>query len=85
MNNTLKLALQILGVIDFVMGAAVVVAARSIVNKYKLNEKSNCEFENEMTEEELYNYKVNKAVVNTKMIGMALALPGLILILYAFK
>jgi hypothetical protein len=62
-----------------------VFGAKFIVAKFNLNKDVKCEFEHQMSEEELEQYKVNKAVVNLKMLGMLVALPGLILIIVAFK
>ena len=77
--------LKVLGFIFIAAGAITVFGAGSIVSHFKLEEKASCDFENEMSEDELRLYKINKAVVNVKMLGMLLALPGLIFILVAFK
>lgn len=69
----------ILPLIFIVPGFLVVFAARTLVKKFNLNEKTKCEFESEMSEEELADYKVNKAVVNVKMMGMLIAIPGFVL------
>lgn len=68
-----------------IVGFGTVFLAKSVVEKYQINEKVTCNFEHEMTEEELLKYKYDKAVVNTKMAGMLIALPGLILIVMLFK
>ena len=65
-------------------GFAIVYLAKLIVKKYKLNEKTVCNFENELNEEELIEYKCNKAIVKVKIFGLIVALPGLILILITF-
>jgi len=77
--------LQIVAFMLLIAGAVLVFGARKIVRKYGLDRKAKCNFEHEMTEEELENYKINKAVVNTKMLGMLVALPGIVLILVLFK
>ncbi|MCX7708939.1 MAG: hypothetical protein N2484_03720 [Clostridia bacterium] len=77
--------LKILAFLFLAAGFGIVFAARTIVKKYHLDQKSKCDFENEMTGEELQQYKVNKATVNVKMMGMLVALPGLILIVVLFK
>ncbi len=61
------------------------IGAKKIVAKFKLDEKAKCDFENEMSEEDLRDYKFNKAVVNIKMIGMVIMLPGFVCVLLAFK
>lgn len=77
--------LQILGFVFLVPGFAMVFLARFIVEKYRFHEKVECNFENEMSEEEVIIYKNNKALVNVKMMGMLVALPGFIMIFVAFK
>lgn len=71
--------IEIIGLVLMVPGFAVVYLAKFIVDKYQLNEKAVCNFKDDLTEEELAEYKVNKAILNVKMIGMAISLPGLIL------
>lgn len=70
---------EIMGLILMVPGFAVVYLAKIIVDKFRLNEKAVCDFKEELTEEELAEYKFNKAILNVKMMGMAISLPGLIL------
>lgn len=70
---------EVAGLMLMVPGFAVVYLAKIIVDKYRLNEKAVCDFEDELTEEELAEYKFNKAILNVKMMGMAISLPGLIL------
>ncbi|HHV98232.1 MAG TPA: hypothetical protein GXX36_01440 [Clostridiaceae bacterium] len=62
-----------------------VFASRWLVSKYRLDNNIKCDFENVFSEEELKEYKFNKAVVNLKMLGMLIALPGIALILIAFR
>ena len=77
--------LEILGLFFMVPGFAIVYLAKKIVNKYSLNEKAVCNFEDELTDEELAEYKFNKAVLNVKIMGMSISLPGLILFLVGFN
>jgi hypothetical protein len=65
-------------------GFAIVYLAKLIVKKYKLNERSVCNFENELTDEEILEYKLNKAILKVKIFGLIVALPGLILFLIIF-
>jgi len=53
--------------------------------KVKLDERTTCDFEDEITEEELVKYKFDKAVLNVKMAGMLIAFPGLILLLIIYR
>jgi len=77
--------LKILAFAFLLAGFGMVFGAKNLVRKFNMDEKARCNFEHEMDEEELKQYKFNKAAVNTKMMGMLVALPGLILILIAFK
>jgi len=77
--------IKMLAILFLAAGFAMVFTARSFVRKYKLDRNTRCEFENEMTEEEIEQYKFNKAVVNFKMLGLIVALPGLVLVLIAFR
>lgn len=79
------LILKILAFVFIVPGVFTVFAARWLVTKYKLDSKVKCAFEHEMGEEEVAQYKQNKAVVNLKMLGMLVALPGFIMILLLFR
>lgn len=77
--------LKIVAFIFLISGLVTVYGAKWAVSKFGLDAKTTSEFEEEMSEEELKQYKYNKAVVNCKMLGMILALPGLILVVIAFK
>jgi hypothetical protein len=79
------LLFKILAFIFLVPGVLIVFGARKIVSRFNLGQKAKCDFEYEMNESEIAEYKHNKAVVNMKMIGMLVALPGFILFLIAFK
>lgn len=81
----MMLFLRVLAFLFLVPGFGVVFAARRIVEKYNLDKNVRSEYGDEMDEEELKQYKYNKAVVNLKMLGMLIALPGLILIMIAFR
>jgi uncharacterized protein (DUF1919 family) len=59
--------------------------ARDLVQRFHLAEKAKIDFEHQMSEEEAQQYKWNKAVVNFKMLGMLVALPGIILVLIIFR
>jgi hypothetical protein len=77
--------LRILAFILVAMGAIAVYGAKAVVSKYELDKKVKVEFENEMTEEEITNYKTQRAVLNIKIAGMLIALPGLIIVLVFFR
>lgn len=77
--------LKILAFLFLVPGFALALGAGWVVDRFGLQEKQTCDFEHEMEAEELKNYKRNKAVVNTKMLGMLIALPGIIFMIIAFR
>ena len=79
------LFLKALGIFLIAAGAITVFGARWIVKNYSLDKTARCNFENEMNEEEIEQYKFNKALVKVKMIGMLVALPGIIIMLVIFK
>lgn len=79
------LTLKILGFLFLVPGILLVFFARTLVGRLSLDENVDCNFENEMSEDEIRRYKHDKAVVNLKMMGMLVALPGFVLIMIAFK
>ncbi len=83
MNDLLYL--QILAMLFMIPGFGIVYLAKFIVDKYKLNEKAVCNFKHELTDEQLIEYKLNKAVVNIKILGFFIALPGVILLLVSIK
>ncbi|TYQ16503.1 UNVERIFIED_CONTAM: hypothetical protein Cloal_3047 [Acetivibrio alkalicellulosi] len=77
--------LKVLAVLFLIPGFVSAIFSKPIVKKFNLDEKVECNFENQMSDEELLEYKINKAEVNVKMGGMLFALPGIIMILIAFK
>ncbi len=79
------LILKILAVALLLAGFGTVLGARSLVEKFNTVQNTKVTFEHEMDEKELEDYKLTKATVNMKMCGMLIALPGIILILIAFK
>lgn len=76
--------LEVIALLFMILGFAIVYLAKLIVKKYNFNEKMVCNFESELNDEELVEYKYNKAIVNVKIFGLIVALPGLILILITF-
>ena len=76
---------RLFGFAFLLAGFGIVFGAKSLVKKYGLDKKVNCNFEGELSEEEVQNYKLAKASVNLKMMGLLVSVPGLVLILLAFK
>jgi len=62
-------------------GGITVYGSKFIVRKFDLKWKMTCDFENEMSDEELEDYLFNKAVLRCKLLGMVIALPGFIMFL----
>lgn len=81
----MTLFLKILAFVFLIPGFLTVFMARWAVTKFNFDQSMKAEFEHEMNEEELTQYKFNKAMVNIKMLGMLIALPGLVLVVIAFK
>ncbi len=77
--------LKVLAFVFLIPGLLTAFSARWIVDKYNLADKMKCEHEDEMNEDEIRQYKSNKAMINIKMLGMLIALPGLALVVIAFK
>lgn len=77
--------LKVIGFMFFVPGVLLVFASRWLVQKCGLDNNVKCDFTSEFSEEEIKEYKYNKAVLNLKMLGMLIALPGIALLLIAFK
>lgn len=87
MGEALSVALKILGVVIALAGMVVVYAAPKIVSKYKLDEKKVIDPERvqNLNEEGVQKFKKDAAIVDVKIKGVLLALPGLIIILIMFK
>ena len=77
--------LKVLGVLFAIAGAIIIFGARGIVTKFNLDKDVKCGFQHNMEEEDINRFKNDKAVVNMKMWGLIVALPGFIMILIAFK
>lgn len=77
--------IEILAIVIMAAGFVMVIAAKGIVNKYQLAKKQTCEHAEEMSEEEVEDYKYNKAVLSFKMKGLVVTIPGLILFILGNK
>ena len=87
MDPTLELILRILGLLIAAAGLVVVYGAARIVDKKALVSKRQipAEMAEVMTEEEKNKYRRDMAILDVKLKGLALAAPGFILILIAFR
>lgn len=79
------LVLKILGFIFMAAGTLLVYGARFIAARYKIADKVECSFEDQLSEEELIRYKEDKALLSIKLKGMAVLASGIIIILIAFR
>jgi len=77
--------LKILAFVFLIPGFILVFAAKYVVRKFNLYEKIKVTFENEMSEEEIVAYKLEKAILNFKIISFSIIVPGLILLVIAFR
>ncbi len=73
--------LGILGLVIMAVGFALVLTASTLVKKFDLAKKQKCEHEQEMSQEEVENYKLTKATFNIKLLGLGVTVPGIILLL----
>lgn len=79
------LTLKIIAGVFLLAGFGTILEAKNLVKRFNMDQKTNVEFEHEMDEEEIAQYKLTKATVNVKMYGMMIVLPGIILTLITFK
>ena len=84
-RNGTMLALKILAGLVLIVGFFIALAARGLVTRFNLDKKVTVDNESEFGEKEAEEYRYAKAVALVKMSGMIIALPGLILTLFAFK
>lgn len=79
------LVLKIIAGVLLLTGFGTVLEAKNLVKRFNLDKNVTVKFEHEMDEEERAEYMNMKATINVKMMGMLIALPGIILTLIAFK
>lgn len=77
--------MEILSLVILAVGFGTVYAAKTIVKRFRLQEKQKCENASEMTEEEVETYKYNKAIFNVKITGLVVSIPGLVLFILSFR
>jgi len=87
MNQTLEIILKILGGIIAIAGLVVVYGAPKIVDDKKLGEKKVVDPERValLDEEQIKKFKRDTAVLDLKIKGILIALPGFIILLIMFK
>jgi hypothetical protein len=84
MTETMEI-LKFLPLLFIAAAAIIVFGAKKLVKKYGMDKNVKCEYEDQMTVEELESYKFDKAVVNLKMFGLLIALPGVVLVMVLFR
>lgn len=78
-------ALKIIAITLIIIGALTNYGAKLIVRRMNLVEKINAKEAEEFTGEEYERYRFTKAIARVKVVGMLIMLPGVFLILYAFR
>ena len=77
--------IEIVALVIMAIGFVVVIASKAIVKKFNLAEKQECKYADQLSEEDLENYKSNKAMFNVKITGLVITIPGLVLLLVSSK
>lgn len=76
---------EILSLVIIAIGFIIVYSAKAIVTRFQLAENQKCENADQMTEDEIQTYKMNKAVFNIKIMGLVVSIPGLVLFIISFR
>lgn len=87
MGQIAEIILQVLGLLILAVGIFVVYAAPRIVEKRKLDEKKVVDPERTagLSEEDLKKFKREAAILDLKIKGVLIALPGALMILILYK
>lgn len=87
MNETMVLVLRILGITLAAAGLILVWLSPHIVDKYGLTARKQIDprLTGHMSAEEIEKFRRESAVLDVKLRSLLVALPGLILILVAFR
>jgi hypothetical protein len=87
MNATLEIILKIIGAVIAIAGLIVVYGAGRIVKAKKLDEKKKVDPERIalLDEEQVKKFKHDQAILDVKIAGVLIALPGFVLLLILFK
>lgn len=76
---------KVLAFVLLFIGSIIVFAAKVIVKKLEMEKNVDCKFADQISDEELSMYKLNKAIVKVKLIGMLVTLPGILLVMFYVK
>ena len=87
MNDALEIILKIAGGLIALAGLAVVYGAAKIVTARKLDEKKTVDPERTalMDEEQISKFKRDSAILDVKLKGILIALPGFVILLVMFR
>ncbi len=87
MNETVEIVLKVVGGIIAIAGLVVVYGASKIVDMKKLDEKKKMDPQRTamMDEEQIKKFKRDTAILDVKIKGILIALPGFVLLLVLFK
>ena len=77
--------LEILALVIMAVGFGIVFASKAIVKRFDLAKEQKCEHAAQMSEEEVEDYKFNKAMLRIKMMGLIVSIPGIIMLLISYK
>ncbi len=78
-------ALKVIAFTLILIGVLTTYGAKLIVKRMNLVERINASEAEELTGEEIELYKLTKAIARVKVVGVLIMLPGVFLILYAFR
>ncbi|MHB1453272.1 MAG: hypothetical protein ACYCYM_04870 [Saccharofermentanales bacterium] len=87
MGQIAEIILQVLGILILAVGIFVVYAAPKIVEKRRLDEKKVVDSERtaDLDEEGLKKFRREAAILDLKIKGVLIALPGALMILILYK
>lgn len=87
MGRIAEIVLQVLGLLILAVGIFVVYTAPRIVEKRRLDEKKVVDPERtaDLSEEDLKKFKREAAILDLKIKGVLIALPGALMILILYK
>ena len=79
------LLLRIIGLVLFFVGGALFYTANIVAKKIGLPAKTDVKHAEDYSEEELEKARFDRAVIRVKLWSLAVLLPGIVLVLIAFR
>jgi hypothetical protein len=76
-------ALRVIGLILVALGLVLSYGSKIIVTKYNLAQNQTVNHGDEMSEQEMQEYKRNKAIAKVKMVGILLIMPGIFFVMHS--